>query len=546
MNVAVHRLPAAAWLRLHQRLMPDYNRRAALYWWTFVLAGAVLLAASLNQIAAMPAASWVRIAIGTALAMAAGLVPVRIPRSNNSFTAGEIFIFLLLLLDGTAAAALASTCEAAVGSWRSSRRWTSRIASPAMAAVAMTVAGSLFHAALGAMQRAGIARDGLLLVAAMGFALAYFLLNTMLVSIVPLLKRREPLDMRAFFGAFGWLGVAYAGNASVATFLFLSIRQSGMAVVLAGVPIIVILLTTGHYFFRREEAEEAVRDAREQQAAQRRLLDDARQAGMAEIATNVLHNVGNVLNSVNVSADLVAARVRDSRAAEVPRVVQLLEQHRPDLGNWLTNDPRGRLLPTYLSQLCAALDEERREMAAELDGLMRCVRHIKEIVATQQSYAGASSRVEPVKVHELIEDALRISPLAGAGVQIVRRFEPLPPLMLDKHRVLLILVNLIGNALQAMQRMPGTDHRLTLRAGTRGGTGLRIVVADTGDGIAPENLTRIFAHGFTTRKEGHGFGLHSCVMAAQEMGGSIEASSDGPGLGASFTLVLPAQNPDEP
>jgi signal transduction histidine kinase len=364
---------------------------------------------------------------------------------------------------------------------------------------------------------------------------------------VPLLRRRQPPDLRAFVGSFGWLGVAYVGNASVATFLYLGIGRSGVAEVLAAVPIIVILLTSGHYFFRREEAEEAMRRAREQQAAQRRLLDDARHAGMAEIATNVLHNVGNVLNSVNVSADVMAARVRDSSALELRRVVQLLEQHRHELGNWLTNDPRGRLLPTYLSQLCAALDEERCQMATELDGLMQCVHHLKEIVATHQSYAGASNLVEPVQVHELIEDALRIKlTSAGASVQLVRRFEPLPALMLDKHRLLLILVNLIGNALQAMQRMRGAAHRLTLCAEMTDGARLRIVVADTGEGIAADNLTRIFAHGFTTRKEGHGFGLHSCVLAAQEMGGSLTASSDGDGLGASFALVLPAQIPVEP
>lgn len=536
------------WLRVHRQFMPDYNRKATAYWWTMVGLGAGVLALSLQHLATLPPAAWIQVIVATALAMVAGLVPVRIPRSTNSFTAGEIFIFLLLLMNGAEAAALAAACEALVGSWRSSRRWTSRIVSPAIAALSMFCAGTLLHAGIAGLRRIGLDHDGLLLVGAIGFALTYFVLSTVLVTMLPRLKRDEPLNLRAFLDAFGWLGIAYAGNASVATFLYLSFRQSGIVVVIAAVPIIVILLTTGHYFFRREEAEDAVRKARQQQAAQREMLETARQAGMAEIATNVLHNVGNVLNSVNVSAELISVRVRDSESAGLARAVTLMDEHAPHLGDYLTNDPRGKMLPAYLRQLAQALQEERQAIAEELAALTKSVRHIKEIVATQQSYAGMSSVVETVQVLDLIEDALRINTggLVGHDVQVLRHFEQVPTLLLDKHRVLLILVNLIGNARHAMHRA-ATDgaHRLTLRVGVCGSEAepqrLQIAVADTGEGIAPENLIRIFAHGFTTKKDGHGFGLHSCVLAAQEMGGTLTAASDGPGRGAVFTLELPLQ-----
>ncbi|GAA0750648.1 sensor histidine kinase [Ideonella azotifigens] len=521
--------------------MPDYNRNATIYWWSVVLLGAAVLGYSLHQLAAMTAATWLQVLAASMLAMVAGLVPVRIPRSTNSFTAGEIFIFLLLLLSGPEAAALGSACEALVGSWRTSKRWTSRIASPAMAALAMFSAGSLLQTGLQALQRHGLAHDGLLLLGAILFAFGYFLLNTLLVTMVPRLKRNEPLNLKAFLDSFGWLGIAYAGNASVATFLYFSFRQSGIVVVVAAVPIIVILLTTGHWFFRREEAEEAVRKAREQEAAQRQALENARHAGMAEIATNVLHNVGNVLNSVNVSAELIATRVRDSEAASLGCAVQLIEQNGDRLGDYLTNDARGRMLPMYLKQLAQALEEERAEIAAELAVLTKNVRHIKEIVSTQQAYAGASSLVEPVHIVELIEDALRIdnSALAGRNVTLLREFEAVPALLLDKHRVLLILVNLIANARHAMQRLPEAAHRLTLRVQVADPCSLQVIVADTGEGIAAEHLTKIFAHGFTTKKDGHGFGLHSCVLAAREMGGKLTVASAGPGQGAAFTLELP-------
>ena len=531
------------WQRLHQRFMPDYNRKATAYWLSVVLLGAVVLVHSLQHLATLSFGAWAQIAVATALAMVAGLVRVRIPRSTNSFTAGEIFIFLLLLMSGPEAAALASACEALVGSWRSSKRWTSRIASPAMAALAMFSAGSVLHTGLETLHKYGMAYDGVLLLATILFAFGYFLVNTLLVTMVPRLKRNEPLNLKVFVDSFGWLGVAYAGNASVATFLYLSFRQSGIVVVVAAAPIIVILLTTGHFFFRREEAEEAVRKAREQQAAQRQLLENARHAGMAEIATNVLHNVGNVLNSVNVSSELIAGRLRDSEVSGLTRAVKLFEDHAHDLGDYLTSDRRGRMLPAYLQQLAQALEEERRGIVEELAALTRNVKHIKEIVSTQQAYAGASSVVESVQIRELVEDALRIDTgtLTGRDVEVLRDFEPVPELMLDKHRVLLILVNLIGNARHAMQSVPGGTHKLTLRVSLAGEQTLKVAVADTGEGIEAENLTRIFAHGFTTKKDGHGFGLHSCVLAAREMGGTLHAASAGPGQGAVFTLELPLQ-----
>jgi signal transduction histidine kinase len=539
--------PPPWWLRLHRQLMPDYNTRAAVYWWAIVLIGASVILHSLLHIAALSSAAWLQIVVAAGLAMAAGLVPVRIPRSTNSFTAGEIFIFLLLLMNGAEAAAVASAGEALVGSWRSSKRWTSRIASPAMAAIAMFSAGSLLHAALAALQHLGAAHDGLLLLATMLFAVGYFVFNTLLVTLLPRLKRDEPLDLRIFVDSFGWLGVAYAGNASVATFLFLGYRQSGIVMVIAAVPIIVILLTTGHYFFRREEAEEAVRKLAEQKAAQRQLLENARHAGMAEIATNVLHNVGNVLNSVNVSAELIGTKVRDSEAAGLARAVKLLEDHAHHIGDYLSSDPRGKLLPGYLKQLAQALAEERQSITAELAALTKSVKHIKEIVATQQSYAGASSVVESLQIVELIEDALRIDTgaLNSHHLTVLRDFEAVPSLLLDKHRVLLILVNLIGNARYAMQRVPDAAHRLTLTVRMVDDK-LQVVVGDSGEGIAPDNLTRIFAHGFTTKKDGHGFGLHSCVLAAREMGGRLLAHSDGPGRGAVFTLELPLKTSAEP
>ncbi|MBW3656064.1 MAG: GAF domain-containing protein, partial [Gemmatimonadetes bacterium] len=289
-----------------------------------------------------------------------------------------------------------------------------------------------------------------------------------------------------------------------------------------------------------EELEHRVQErTRELRETQAELVGTARRAGMAEIATNVLHNVGNILNSVNVSANLIASRLHGSKAQGLARAVQLLEEHAGDLSGFLATDPRGKLLPQYLSRLSQALAAEQQELVQELARLTTSVDHIKGVVATQQSYAGGSTLLEPVQLSELVDDALRINgdSLAGHQVMVVKDFADVPPVPLDKTRVMEILVNLISNAKHAMENVTGRPHRMTLRLGLCG-TSVHLSVQDEGEGIAPENLTRIFAHGFTTRKAGHGFGLHSCALAARQMGGTLTAHSEGPGLGATFTLEL--------
>ena len=288
---------------------------------------------------------------------------------------------------------------------------------------------------------------------------------------------------------------------------------------------------------------------REIDVVHKQLLEASRLAGMAEIATNVLHNVGNVLNSVNISAGMIGDRLHHSKLKGLERAIGLMDEHAGDLGDYLTHDPRGKLLPNYLRELAPALRAEQVAMADELAALVRSVDHIKEVIATQQSYAGAPRVDALVDVGELLEDALRMN--AGAltrhKVEVVKTLAELPTLMLDRHRMLQILVNLIGNAKQALNGLCDREPCIRLNAmlaEEASGRVLRITVADNGEGIEAHNLTRVFSHGFTTRRNGHGFGLHSCVLAAQEMGGSLRVHSDGVGQGATFALDIPLDAPE--
>jgi signal transduction histidine kinase len=274
-------------------------------------------------------------------------------------------------------------------------------------------------------------------------------------------------------------------------------------------------------------------------AAQAQLVETARQAGMAEIATNVLHNVGNVLNSVNVSAELVSQKVLGSKSNGLVKAVAMMNEHSDDLGDFLTLDERGRALPDYLDTLATTLAVERESVELELMRLTKGVAHIKEIVAAQQSLARVSGVVESVNVNDLMEDALRMAGVADHDqVSVIRDF-PDVEVSLDRHRVLLVLLNLISNATNAMTGNESVPRQLSLRAEVTAGPGVRITVADNGEGIPPENLTRIFVHGFTTHAGGHGFGLHGSALAAKEMAGELTVHSEGVGAGAVFTLDVP-------
>ncbi|RBH60009.1 MULTISPECIES: ATP-binding protein [Pseudomonas] len=289
------------------------------------------------------------------------------------------------------------------------------------------------------------------------------------------------------------------------------------------------------------ELRARVRAALRMSQIQTELHAKSRQAGMAEIANNVLHNIGNVLNSVNVSADVISTQMRASKALGLTKVAHMMNEHVHDLSDFLTSDQKGKMLPEYLLRLAVVVTAEQQGIIEELGQLTKGINHIKSIVAAQQSHAGNVNVVEAVPVQELIDDALRMNAgsLARHEVTVVKDVADLPLLSLDRHRILQILVNLIRNAKQALDGVVDRSPSITLRAALADGPVLRITVADNGDGITPENLASIFSHGFTTRKNGHGFGLHSCALAAQEMGGSLTVHSDGAGQGATFTLDIP-------
>jgi len=294
-------------------------------------------------------------------------------------------------------------------------------------------------------------------------------------------------------------------------------------------------------------------DVTERNRAERRveemhqkLVAASRAAGMAEVATGVLHNVGNVLNSVNVSATMLGDSVRKSKAASVRKVADLLDANKADLPAFFSKDGKGQMLPGYFSTLAQQIEAEQQSRLTEIEQLTNNIAHIKDIVAMQQTYAKVTGVMEDCKPRTLVDEVLRMagSDLKRCEVKTELNCpKDLPEVSVDRHKVMQILINLVTNARQAMEQTPAPERKLTITAAYDGGGLVNITILDTGCGIAQENLTRVFNHGFTTKETGHGFGLHSAANAAKEIGGRLTGTSDGPGKGAAFTLELPLARP---
>jgi signal transduction histidine kinase len=264
--------------------------------------------------------------------------------------------------------------------------------------------------------------------------------------------------------------------------------------------------------------------------------------GRGQMATDVLHNVSNVLNSINVTASVVNEKVSNSEVPNLKKVTDIMNAHHDDLATFLTNDPHGSHVPLYLAEVADVLVNEQVEIIEKLRSLSESVNHVKEIVKTQQSYAKMSGVEEPTNLAELIQNAIKIN-YAGLGrhnVTVANEIDDqVGEVNVDQQKVLQVLVNLIGNAKYALAGTEKEQKVLTLRLYKHGGDKVRIEVADNGEGISPENMQKIFDRGFTTKKDGHGFGLHSGVLAAEAMGGSLTVHSEGTGKGATFRLELP-------
>jgi signal transduction histidine kinase len=267
---------------------------------------------------------------------------------------------------------------------------------------------------------------------------------------------------------------------------------------------------------------------------------------MAEVASGVLHNVGNVMNSINVGANIARDAVRALPVERVESVCVLLDDNAERLGEYLSADPAGRKVPEYLRKLGQTLVAEKQDIRAEIDRVLEHLEHMKKVIAAQQSHAKVNGMREICTLQEIVETSIAIneSGLRKHHVQVLRKYANVGSVLVDRHGIIQILINLISNAKDALTANDPGDRLLAITIGERDDA-LHVEVRDNGIGIPQENLAKIFNHGFTTKTSGHGFGLHNCANAAQAMDGSLQAFSAGPGKGATFVLSVPARHADQ-
>ncbi len=295
-----------------------------------------------------------------------------------------------------------------------------------------------------------------------------------------------------------------------------------------------------------ETLEEKVEErTKELQEINEKIGEISRSAGMAEVASGVLHNVGNVLNSVNVSASMIREQVRNSKSGNLKRVVEMLESNKDHIGEYITKDEKGSKIPEFLDLLSKQMESEKDDLYKELDELASSIDHIKNVISMQQSYAGSYGVREQVYIPDLVEDALKINMegMVRNGIDIIKSYENIPLVYLDKHKAMQIVINLISNAKYALIDCP---HEKKLYVGVgRENENIRVEVKDTGVGISEEDMPHLFEYGFKKRRGGHGYGLHHSALVANELGGNITVDSEGLGKGACFRLYVPVDQKRE-
>ncbi len=302
----------------------------------------------------------------------------------------------------------------------------------------------------------------------------------------------------------------------------------------------------------REEAQQALRDANENlekkirerteelKITNTKMLGLARSAGMSEVASGVLHNVGNVLNSVNVSASVLKTRATESKLKNLEKIVLMLNEHENNLYEYLANDESGKLIIPYIEELSKNLTSERDKQMTEIDCLIHNVDHIKNIISMQQAYTGNIGVIEKVKSSEVANDAINIniSSINNSNINLNKLYNVDIEIFVDKHKLIQILVNLISNAIHAVVNGGKANKEITFGI-QKNNDYIIFYVEDNGIGISADDIERVFEFGFKKRPDGHGYGLHHSALVAKELGGELVLESDGLNKGAKFTLRIP-------
>ncbi|MCI5139176.1 MAG: sensor histidine kinase, partial [Candidatus Electrothrix sp. AR1] len=264
----------------------------------------------------------------------------------------------------------------------------------------------------------------------------------------------------------------------------------------------------------------------------------------AEVATEVLHNVGNTLNSISVSSEQIREAIQQSSSASLPDIIQLIQDHEEDKEDFFVHDPRGRMLPAYFVKLSGKLIEEREFLLAETTRQLRHIRRVAEIIRSQQDTARCINFNEQIDISSLLEESLEFfqGELEGQRIVVDRNYNFQKSIYGEPHKILQVVNNLVRNAVDAFDGISLEQKKISLSTyPTADQNEVVVEITDNGKGMRQNVLQQAFVFGFTTKKGGHGFGLHNAANLTAEMGGSLTGESAGTEQGARFRMRLPVK-----
>jgi signal transduction histidine kinase len=272
------------------------------------------------------------------------------------------------------------------------------------------------------------------------------------------------------------------------------------------------------------------------------MVKDARRAGMSDVSMGVVHAAGNILNSINVSTKLLLRDVLAVDLNDMHSLARELEEHSDDLASYLEQNENGKFLSPFIVAMADAVGDLRSRCVVELESLDEGLGQAIDLIRSQEKYAVGPAMVEEVELSEVVERALEVAQLSVEGpaaVKIERQFDGVPLLRTDPHRLTSALINIIVNALEALQGDDLSERCLSLRVYGTQDRRVVVEVSDTGCGIDPGLLDQIFTSSFSDKAGHAGEGLHMAANVCQELGIAIGVMSEGPGTGSSIKLRIP-------
>lgn len=300
---------------------------------------------------------------------------------------------------------------------------------------------------------------------------------------------------------------------------------------------------------RKIAEEKALTLNKELQAIQQKLVYASRQAGMAEIAASVLHNIGNVLNSAGISIDQLKEKLSEVLYQKVDKIADFIKAHASNLPDYMQNDDRGKLLPEYLPVLFHQIQENKSKMLEDIQRLITQHSMMKEILAAQAGLSKSISFQESVSLPNLLDTSLNIvlpeKIQTNKQITISKNYNYYKLIDTDKVLMMQVLVNLLKNAKEAVLASESKLREIEISVNHDDKKNeVSVSIEDTGIGIEADQLEKIFEFGYTNKKSGHGFGLHNCALIVKQLGGKLIVESQGKEKGAIFTLTLPSVTQD--